>query len=227
MLNSSLPNRVVHPPTVSNRRDPQPEYTVLVENLDPFSFPDPETITAIFSNTFGPISRVIKISDMSALIQFDHNISAHALANANGLQLGDRTLKAHVLDNGQVSGPNFDPFADNFGNHWLDEVLKQSQVTSGANTESSIPGTPLSQTASSRTVSAPSRTVRLSADSRPFVPSTLKKKLDLTADTPGSPSPPSKEGNGTTLSSAPPDSSRNMSRCSSVGTALSDNSAAA
>ncbi|GMK59361.1 hypothetical protein CspeluHIS016_0703760 [Cutaneotrichosporon spelunceum] len=221
-VNSSLPNRVVHPPTVSNRRDPQPECTVLVENLDPFSFPDSETITAIFSRTFGSINRVIKISDMSALIQFDNSISAHALASANGLQLGERTLRTQVLNNGQVSGPNFDPFTDTFCNYWLDELINQSQANSGPNTGSPMPVTPPSQTASSRT--APSRTVRLSAKSRPFVPSTLKKKLDLAAGPPGSPT--CKEGAAMAPSSAPSDSSSNMSRRSSVGTAFSDISVA-
>ncbi len=166
---------------------------------------------------------------MSALIQFDHNISAHALANADGLQLGERTLKTRVFNDGQPSGANFDPFAENFGNHWLDEVLKRSGVRGAVNTEASAPGTPRSQSVSQRTV-------RLSADSRPFVPSTLKK-LDLSPCTPDSPdSPPSKDGTGTTPSTAPSVSSRNISRCSSVatafsgssgGTAVSDNSAAA
>ncbi|KLT38673.1 hypothetical protein CC85DRAFT_314297 [Cutaneotrichosporon oleaginosum] len=40
MLNSSLPNRVAHPPTVSNRHEPQPESTVLVENLVGISIRD-------------------------------------------------------------------------------------------------------------------------------------------------------------------------------------------
>jgi hypothetical protein len=184
---------------------------------------------------------------MSALIQFDHNISAHALANADGLQLGERTLKTRVFNDGQPSGANFDPFAENFGNHWLDEVLKRSGVRGAVNTEASAPGTPRSQSVSQRTV-------RLSADSRPFVPSTLKKldltprspegsdsppskegrpfvpstlkKLDLTPRSPeGSDSPPSKEGTGTTPSSTPSVSSRNVSRCSSVATAFSGSSA--
>ncbi|KAE8538365.1 hypothetical protein D1P53_004718 [Cryptococcus gattii VGV] len=90
-----MPNRVVHPPTVSIGRESMEECTVVVDNLDPTYFPDSASIRDIF-NHFGPLSRVHILSSkpFKILIQFDHAVSVTALVAANGLNLGGRPLVA-------------------------------------------------------------------------------------------------------------------------------------
>ncbi|CAK9786867.1 unnamed protein product [Cutaneotrichosporon oleaginosum] len=176
-------------------------------SIDPYSFPDAETITTIFSTTFGPIHRVIKISDTAALIQFDNNVSAHALAHADGLQLGERILKTRVLSDRHAAAPNFDPFAtESLADHWFDGRLNPSEGVSDA--DAKVPSSPHSPSIS------PS-TVRLSAHSRPFVPSILKKKLDMRVGSPRS--APSTDSTGSTRSTPSSDASCNTSPCSKVG----------
>ncbi|ADV21458.1 hypothetical protein CNBI0300 [Cryptococcus gattii WM276] len=90
-----MPNRVVHPPTVSIRRESMEECTVVVDNLDPTYFPDSASTRDIF-NHFGPVSRthILSSNPFKILIQFDHAVSATALVAANGLNLGGRPLVA-------------------------------------------------------------------------------------------------------------------------------------
>lgn len=173
LTGGSLPNRVVHPPSVSIRREAAPDSSVIVENLvsasvglelieeDSFLFPDTDTVSSIFK-TFGPIQRVVKLTDspLSVLIQFEHPVSATALVNANGLQLGDRVLKTRPFAAPMTPGA-FDPFAE-ASRRWLDEAAYKTGPV--------LPQTPQS---------LPPRGTRLSADSVPFVPNSKADESPL------------------------------------------------
>ncbi|WOO82113.1 Polyadenylate-binding protein, cytoplasmic and nuclear [Vanrija pseudolonga] len=141
----TLPNRVIHPPTSPQRvRESVTDSTVIVENLDAKFFPDTETVAAIFQ-PFGPIARVMRLSDspFSVAIQFEHAISAVALISANGLQLGDRILQTRPFS--ADTNSNFNPFSD------LGYDVK---------------GRPMA----GRLSPLPPRHTRLNADSQPFIP---------------------------------------------------------
>ncbi|KAL1412615.1 hypothetical protein Q8F55_000362 [Vanrija albida] len=140
MPQNTLPNRVIHPPSAPLRtREPAIETTVIVENLDGKFFPDTETVASIFQ-PFGPIARVIRLSEspFSVAIQFEHAISSVALISANGLQLGDRILQTRPFASDMNS--NFNPFSD------------------------------FSHDAKGRLSPLPPRHTRLNADSQPFIP---------------------------------------------------------
>ncbi|WVQ95897.1 hypothetical protein IAU59_002996 [Kwoniella sp. CBS 9459] len=89
----ALPNRVIHPPSAPARREPSQECSVIVENLSSFYIPNAGTVRDVFSH-FGPIARVTILSTdpLQALIHFEHEVSATALLNANGLSIGGRSV---------------------------------------------------------------------------------------------------------------------------------------
>lgn len=99
-------------------------------------------------------------SPLSVLIQFEHAVSATALVNANGLQLGDRVLKTRPFAAPMTPGA-FDPFAE-ASRRWLDEA--------GYKVGPVLPQTPQSM---------PPRGTRLSADSVPFVPNSKADESPL------------------------------------------------
>ncbi|WVQ66209.1 uncharacterized protein L199_004388 [Kwoniella botswanensis] len=84
---------IIHPPSVPTRRELSDDSAVLVENLDPAYFPNAGAVREIFS-TFGPVQRVtiISVTPFQAVINFEHEVSATALINANGLSLGGRPV---------------------------------------------------------------------------------------------------------------------------------------
>ncbi|WVF68344.1 hypothetical protein IAT40_003109 [Kwoniella sp. CBS 6097] len=121
----ALPNRVIHPPSASARREPPSECSVIVEHLSSFFFPNAGTVRDVFSH-FGPVSRVtiLSTSPLQALIQFEHEVSATALLNANGLSIGGRSVLTRpyvtsVLtptdsrESSSSSRITFDPFGNN------------------------------------------------------------------------------------------------------------------
>ncbi|WVW87091.1 hypothetical protein I302_109148 [Kwoniella bestiolae CBS 10118] len=64
-----------------------------IENLDSSYFPNAGVVREIFS-TFGPVQRVtiVSVTPFQAVIYFEHEVSAIALINANGLSLGGRPV---------------------------------------------------------------------------------------------------------------------------------------
>ncbi|WRT69856.1 uncharacterized protein IL334_006847 [Kwoniella shivajii] len=124
--------QIVHPPALPARRELSEECAVLVENLDPEYFPNAGAIRDIF-NAFGPVARVsiVSVTPLHAVIHFDHEVSATALLNANGLSLGGRPVhtrryirpalqsvgphRREILSSGQFS---FDPFCTDYGNRF-------------------------------------------------------------------------------------------------------------
>ncbi|GFZ49844.1 hypothetical protein JCM24511_07247 [Saitozyma sp. JCM 24511] len=91
----AMPNRVIHPPMQPTRKSPPLECSVIVENLDPNHFPSAGVVREVFAH-FGPVTRVTVLSmgapGLSVLIQFAHPISASALIQSNGLELGGRKI---------------------------------------------------------------------------------------------------------------------------------------
>lgn len=99
-------------------------------------------------------------------IHFEHPISALALTNSNGLQLGHRPLSTRPIDansvtnsaaNNSVQQPsNFDPFSDTAPTSWLDNLLRNPAGSQAVSAMSTPPSA--------------SSGARLNAESRPFVP---------------------------------------------------------
>ncbi|OCF34381.1 hypothetical protein I316_03895 [Kwoniella heveanensis BCC8398] len=155
----AFPNRVIHPPSASARREPPRECSVVVENLSSFYFPNAGTVRDVFAH-FGPVSRVtiLSTSPLQALIQFEHEVSATALLNANGLSIGGRSIITRPYgssaltptssrESSSATRINFDPFKISSD---LPERLSKLSMLS----------TP------SRTLT----TTSLNAESEPFVP---------------------------------------------------------
>ncbi|OCF73367.1 hypothetical protein I204_06599 [Kwoniella mangroviensis CBS 8886] len=125
----ALHNRVIHPPSIPTRRDLSDDSAVLVENLDPAYFPNAGAVREIFS-TFGPVQRVtiISVTPFQAVINFEHEVSATALINANGLSLGGRPVvtRRYTKPPFAISSPSqeatspgrltFDPFGTDITN---------------------------------------------------------------------------------------------------------------
>ncbi|KAK8849832.1 hypothetical protein IAR55_005168 [Kwoniella newhampshirensis] len=119
-----------------------------ISGLDAKYFPSAGAIRDVFAH-FGPVARVTvtSTSPFQILIQFEHEVSAVALLNADGLNLGGRPIitRRHPTSTAASSSPpsgrpTFDPFGQDFANR-LSNSLKSP---SGAN--------------------------HLSADSDPFIP---------------------------------------------------------
>lgn len=110
---------------------------------------------------------MVKLSDspLTVMIQFENQVSAMTLINANGLRFGERTLSARGLggSGGMVTTDqtaplvrsSFDPFGD-VGMMWPDtDTLAHPQM---------------SATTPSHLFVSRTNTTRLSAESQPFVP---------------------------------------------------------
>nr|XP_031858299.1 uncharacterized protein CI109_006270 [Kwoniella shandongensis]KAA5525371.1 hypothetical protein CI109_006270 [Kwoniella shandongensis] len=145
----SLPNRVIHPPSMPVRREMSDDCSVIVENLDEKYFPNAGTIREIFSH-FGPVTRVtvLSMSPFQALIQFEHEVSAMALLNADGLSLGGRpiTTRRYRTSTPASSSPpsgriTFDPFGPDLCSRFtgLNFNLKSSSNHLNADSEPFVP----------------------------------------------------------------------------------------
>lgn len=124
-------------------------------------------MSAIF-RSFGPIDRTLKLSETSVLVQFESARSAAALISANGLKLGERTLKSKPLYSRPSSAPVTSKPHTQTPIHQLDDAFKNFHISRN---EPQTPVTPQSFSSGSS---------RLNADSRPFIPgSKSKSAVDL------------------------------------------------
>ncbi|RSH93099.1 hypothetical protein EHS25_007452 [Saitozyma podzolica] len=162
----AMPNRVIHPPTQPTRKSPTLDCSVIVENLDPNHFPSAGVVREVFAH-FGPVTRVTILSmsppGLSVLIQFAHPISASALIQSHGLDLGGRNILTRrfgllpvLLDLSspsapQLPPPTFDPFGHDHSDHHV--VMSRAFDMFGRNT-------------------AHHSASRLNAESQPFIPPT-------------------------------------------------------
>ncbi|WWD20461.1 hypothetical protein CI109_104937 [Kwoniella shandongensis] len=117
--------------------------------LDEKYFPNAGTIREIFSH-FGPVTRVtvLSMSPFQALIQFEHEVSAMALLNADGLSLGGRpiTTRRYRTSTPASSSPpsgriTFDPFGPDLCSRFtgLNFNLKSSSNHLNADSEPFVP----------------------------------------------------------------------------------------
>ncbi|WWC92641.1 uncharacterized protein L201_007600 [Kwoniella dendrophila CBS 6074] len=210
---------IIHPPSQPSRRELSEDCAVLVENLDPIYFPNAGAVREIFS-TFGPVVRVtiVSVTPFQAVVNFEHEVSATALLNANGLSLGGRPVhtrryarpslgdSTNNSSNRQMSSPirlTFDPFGSEIGDQ-LSRLQFPGSSDSSMSTSLNANSAPF--------IPIPYHNARwLSSDNRGRYPSQSDNTIDRYGESPDSTALSNCNSESTVNSSSDNMNSRNIS----------------